>query len=174
MLAHQPSPPTARSKPAAPSSRGEPGVLCSMLPRAAAAHLKLQEPSGNLLDHLRSCILSCTMLYLTHFLYIWSEFTKPFIKNKWQYDAVQNAVCKSTLFTHTTLVLCIYIHTHVNPHTTYTCTSLLHETPIMSRAKLTSPSPYSTNIYHLDIHASTVRVILTALLNFSPHSLYQI
>lgn len=164
-LPSQHLPPTAHSKPAAPSSWGEPvGAVqhvashCSSLPQSIEAEWEL-------LDHLRSCVLSCTLLYLTYFQYICFEFTNPFIKNKWQYDAVHNAVFKNTL---SYLVLCIYIYTHihVNPHATYTCISLFHETPIMTRANRTSPSPetYSANICHLDIHASMAWVILTTFL----------
>lgn len=93
-------------------------VLCSMLPHILAVYLKRQDLSGNLLDHLRSHILSCTMLYLTHFLYACFEFTKSFIKNKRQYDAVQNAACKSTLLHTLCLVLCIHTHTYKHTHHT--------------------------------------------------------
>lgn len=131
-------------------------VLCSTLPHVVAVFLKVQELSGNLLDHPRSCILSCTLLFLTHFLYVCFEFTNPFIKNKWQYDAVQNAVCESTLLYTLCLVLCIYIHTCKPSHHVY-LHIVISITPIMARAKLTSPSPetYSAQS-HLVFHASTV------------------
>lgn len=63
MFAHQLLPPAAHSKPAAPEKQLH--MLCSVLPHIVAVYNKVQELSGNLLDHLKSCILSCNMLYLT-------------------------------------------------------------------------------------------------------------
>lgn len=63
MFTHQLLPPAAHSKPAAPEKQLH--MLCSMLPPIVTVYNKVQELSGNLLDHLKSCILSCNMLYLT-------------------------------------------------------------------------------------------------------------
>lgn len=113
-----------------------PQGLCRTPLHVFTAYHNVRELSGNPLDHLKSCVLFCTTVYLTHFLYVRFAFTKAFTKNKWRYDAVQNAVCKKEhIITHTTL-RAEHINTRITPCIIYVCTLLFSQIPIMGRTDL--------------------------------------
>jgi len=114
ILAQLPSS-TAQSMPAAPEKSLN--MLCSMLLHIVAVYNKVQELSGNLLDHLKSHILSCNMLYptlisCTHGPRSQNHLLRASGSMMW-------FKMKSTLLLHFMLYICIYKYIHLHPHHMY-------------------------------------------------------
>lgn len=124
LILTQPPSPTAHSKPAAPEKSLH--MLCSMLPHIVAVYNKVQELSGNLLDHLKSHILSCNMLYLT--LISWTYGPRSHNHLLRARGSMMQFKMKSAL------LLSFMLYTH----STCICMLPLHATLTMEAAKLTS------------------------------------